>query len=143
MKAVPLSKKKEKSLCLLIVRSVDVPEERGYSKASVHNAMKRLEEFGYVKFYRGKITLTKSGLMDEPSASLDVNAEYELNNAIKTYAQDKAIIFISHRLSTTRLADCIYVFENGKIVEFGSHEALMACNGKYAEMYRLQASQYL
>lgn len=82
-------------------------------------------------------------LMDEPSASLDVNAEYELNNAIKTYAQDKAIIFISHRLSTTRLADCIYVFENGKIVEFGSHEALMACNGKYAEMYRLQASQYL
>ena len=46
-----------------IVRSVDVAEKRGYSKASVHNAMKRLEEFGYVKFYRGKITLTKSGLM--------------------------------------------------------------------------------
>lgn len=46
-----------------IVRSVDVAAERGYSKASVHNAMDRLADFGYIKFYRGKITLTKSGLV--------------------------------------------------------------------------------
>lgn len=45
-----------------MVRSVDVADERGYSKASVHNAMKRLEEFGYVTFHQGKITLTKCGL---------------------------------------------------------------------------------
>lgn len=45
-----------------MVRSVDVADERGYSKASVHNAMKRLEEFGYVEFHQGKITLTKSGI---------------------------------------------------------------------------------
>lgn len=45
-----------------MVCSVDVADERGYSKASVHNAMKRLEEFGYVEFHQGKITLTKSGI---------------------------------------------------------------------------------
>ena len=45
-----------------MVRSIDVADERGYSKASVHNAMKRLEEFGYVEFHQGKITLTKSGI---------------------------------------------------------------------------------
>lgn len=45
-----------------MVRSVDVADERGYSKASVHNAMKRLEEFGYVTFHQGKITLTKCGI---------------------------------------------------------------------------------
>ena len=45
-----------------MVRSVDVADERGYSKVSVHNAMKRLEEFGYVTFHQGKITLTKCGI---------------------------------------------------------------------------------
>lgn len=48
-----------------MVRSVDVADERGYSKVSVHNAMKRLEEFGYVTFHQGKITLTKCGKFEE------------------------------------------------------------------------------
>ena len=52
------------------------------------------------------------------------------------------MIFISHRLSTTRHADRIYMFEEGKIIESGSHEELMALDGKYAYMFNLQAEKY-
>ncbi len=81
-------------------------------------------------------------IMDEPSSALDPIAEYELNQSILKNAADKTVIFISHRLSTTRMADRIYMFDNGKIAESGSHDVLMARNGKYAEMYRVQAKKY-
>lgn len=81
-------------------------------------------------------------IMDEPSSALDPIAEYELNNSILEYASDKTVIFISHRLSTTRMADRIYMFDSGRLVEEGSHDELMASNGKYAEMFRLQSEKY-
>lgn len=81
-------------------------------------------------------------ILDEPSSALDPNAEYELNRAIAKYAADKTVIFISHRLSTTCHADRIYMFDNGKIVECGSHAELIAKNGKYAYMFNLQAEKY-
>ena len=56
---------------------------------------------------------------------------------------NKTVIFISHRLSTTRLADKIFMLENGSIIEEGSHEELLKMNGKYAQMWRVQAGQYL
>lgn len=81
-------------------------------------------------------------IMDEPSSALDLIAEYELNRAIAEYAADKTVIFISHRLSTTRMADRIYMFANGTLEEFGSHDELMANGGKYAEMFNLQSEKY-
>ena len=81
-------------------------------------------------------------IMDEPSSALDPIAEYELNQSILKNAEGKTVIFISHRLSTTRMADKIYMFDSGEIVESGSHEELMLLNGKYAEMYRVQAKKY-
>ena len=81
-------------------------------------------------------------IMDEPSSALDPIAEYELNQSILKNAEGKTVIFISHRLSTTRMADRIYMFDNGEIVERGSHDELMLKNGKYAEMYRVQAKKY-
>ena len=57
--------------------------------------------------------------------------------------ENKTVIFISHRLSTTRLADRIYLLEQGKIVEQGSHEELLAKAGRYAAMWKAQAGQYL
>ena len=81
-------------------------------------------------------------VLDEPSANLDPVSEYSLNEAMSRAAKDKTVIFISHRLSTTVMADVIYMLENGEIVESGSHEELMAKNGKYAYMFKLQAEKY-
>lgn len=81
-------------------------------------------------------------IMDEPSANLDPIAEYNLNKSMINAAKNKTVIFISHRLSTTRHADRIYVMENGEIVESGTHEQLMTMNGKYAYMFKLQAKKY-
>lgn len=81
-------------------------------------------------------------ILDEPSSALDPKAEYELNKNMLKKAGDATVIFISHRLSTTRDADCIYMFENGEIVEQGTHRELMEQNGQYAEMFRCQARYY-
>lgn len=81
-------------------------------------------------------------IMDEPSAALDPMAEYELNKQIAQFATDKTVIFISHRLSTTRHADRIYMFEEGRVIEKGSHDELMHRGGKYAEMFTVQAEKY-
>ncbi|MBQ7761835.1 MAG: ABC transporter ATP-binding protein [Clostridia bacterium] len=81
-------------------------------------------------------------IMDEPSSALDPIAEYNLNLGIDKNARDKAVIFITHRLSTTRHVDKIYMLEKGKIIENGSHEQLMKQGGKYAHTFNLQAEKY-
>ncbi len=81
-------------------------------------------------------------IMDEPSSALDPMAEYNLNQSILHYTDEKTVIFISHRLSTTRIADKIYMFDTGRLVEEGSHSELLAQNGKYAEMFRVQSEKY-
>lgn len=82
-------------------------------------------------------------IFDEPSSALDPVAEYQLYENILKECEDKTVVFISHRLSTAVLADRIYLFENGGIVEQGSHEALMERNGRYADMFRKQAENYV
>ena len=81
-------------------------------------------------------------ILDEPSANLDPVAEYNLNRAMSEASDNKTVIFISHRLSTTVHADRIYVMEKGRIIESGSHEELMKKNGTYAYMFNLQAEKY-
>ena len=81
-------------------------------------------------------------ILDEPSANLDPIAEYNLNKAMIEASENKTVIFISHRLSTTVNADRIYVMENGRIVEQGSHSELMEKKGTYAYMFNLQAEKY-
>ena len=81
-------------------------------------------------------------IMDEPSSALDPMAEYKLNQSILHKTEGKTVIFISHRLSTTRIADKIYMFESGKLIEEGSHKGLLDKNGKYAEMFRVQSEKY-
>ena len=82
-------------------------------------------------------------ILDEPSSALDPIAEYQLNHAMLTATKDKTVIFISHRLSTTRIADRIIMLENGSIVEQGSHDELLRMNGKYAKMWKVQAGAYI
>lgn len=81
-------------------------------------------------------------ILDEPSANLDPVAEYNLNKAMSEAADNKTVIFISHRLSTTVHADRIYVMEKGRIIECGSHDELMKQKGTYAKMFNLQAEKY-
>ena len=92
-----------------------------------------------------RVFYKNAGLMilDEPSSALDPIAEYQLNHAMLSATKDKTVIFISHRLSTTRIADRIIMLEDGRIVEQGSHEELLSKNGKYAQMWKVQAGAYI
>lgn len=81
-------------------------------------------------------------VLDEPSSALDPLSEYNLNHTMMTLDREKTVVFISHRLSTTRLADRICMLEEGSVVEEGTHEELMELGGKYAEMFRLQMEKY-
>ncbi|GAB4473246.1 MAG: ABC transporter ATP-binding protein [Elainellaceae cyanobacterium] len=81
-------------------------------------------------------------ILDEPTAALDAIAEYDLFQRFRQLTQDKMTFLVSHRFSTVRMADRIVVLEHGQIAELGSHEELIALGGKYAEMFRLQASSY-
>ncbi|MCI8308333.1 MAG: ABC transporter ATP-binding protein [Lachnospiraceae bacterium] len=80
--------------------------------------------------------------LDEPSSALDPLAEYRLNRAMKEVAREKTLLSISHRLSTTRDADIIYVIENGRITEQGTHAELLSRGGVYAAMWEVQAGRY-
>jgi ATP-binding cassette subfamily B protein len=82
-------------------------------------------------------------ILDEPSSALDPVSEYKLNKNLIDNAENDTVIFISHRLSTTRMADRIYLFEKGSIIEQGNHEQLMELNGRYREMFDRQARNYI
>ncbi|HKL98839.1 MAG TPA: ABC transporter ATP-binding protein [Mobilitalea sp.] len=81
-------------------------------------------------------------LLDEPSAALDPIAEYELNCAMNEMSEQKNVIYISHRLSTIRHADRIYVMNEGRIVEEGNHATLLDKQGIYSMMWNTQAMRY-
>jgi ATP-binding cassette subfamily B protein/ATP-binding cassette subfamily C protein len=82
-------------------------------------------------------------ILDEPTASIDAEAEHELFERFRQLAADRTAIVISHRFSTVRLADHIAVLQGGRVVERGSHAELLAREGRYAHLFRLQAQGYL
>lgn len=92
-----------------------------------------------------RVFYKESGLiiLDEPSSALDPIAEYQLNMSMSKASEQKSVVFISHRLSTTRHADRILMLEQGRVIESGTHETLLAQAGKYAEMWQAQASKYI
>ena len=79
-------------------------------------------------------------ILDEPTASLDPRAEHDLFSTLRASLQGRTALFISHRFSTVRGADIIYVMHEGEVVEQGTHAQLIQANGRYAELYRLQSS---
>lgn len=89
-------------------------------------------------FYADKPVL----VMDEPTASVDPTAEDEIFNALSKFNKTKAVIIISHRMSTPKLADNVILLKDGKICESGSHSDLMKNKNEYFKMYSLQAKKY-
>lgn len=81
-------------------------------------------------------------ILDEPSSALDPRAEQALFADVRATLEGRSALLISHRYSTVRTADRIYVMQHGRIVEAGSHESLMATDGLYAELFSLQARAY-
>lgn len=81
-------------------------------------------------------------VLDEPTSFLDVQAEHEVFNRFRQLAAGRSTILVSHRLSTVRMADCIYLLEDGRIAENGDHDALMRLGGAYARLFETQAQSY-
>ncbi len=81
-------------------------------------------------------------VLDEPSSALDPIAEHKMFENMIRATEGRSVIFISHRLSSAVLADRVYMMEDGKIIESGTHHELMERDGSYAEMFRLQAKNY-
>ena len=81
-------------------------------------------------------------ILDEPTAALDVRAEYEVYRRFAELTRDATTVLVSHRFSTVRMADRIVYLEDGRLVEAGSHDELIAHGGGYAHLYRLQAELY-
>lgn len=81
-------------------------------------------------------------ILDEPSSALDPKAESEFNELVFHMLPEKTLVIISHRLSTTKMADRIILIQNGKVAEDGSHEELMKNNGTYANMFEAQSRRY-
>lgn len=82
-------------------------------------------------------------IFDEPSSALDPLAEYELFQNIMKEGQDHTMLFISHRLSSVKSCDKVFMLEGGRLIEEGSHGQLMELGGSYAQMYKKQAMNYL
>jgi ATP-binding cassette subfamily B protein len=81
-------------------------------------------------------------ILDEPTSALDARAEHEVFLRFSELIKDRSAVLISHRFSTVRMADRILFLENGQLLEIGSHDELLAQDGKYAELFKLQAQGY-
>ena len=90
-------------------------------------------------FYRNAVIT----ILDEPTASIDAVTEEKIFSTLEKNMEDKTVILITHRFSTVKNADKILMLEHGRIIEQGSHKELMQLNGKYAELYTMQAKRYL
>jgi len=99
-----------------------------------------LGEWQKIVLARAFIKESRLLILDEPTSSLDAYTEYYLNNKLKELLADRSALLISHRFSTISMADRIYVLDNGRIAEHGSHDELIAKNGVYADMYRKHLS---
>lgn len=120
---------------------IDTPLTREFEEEGIQLSGGEAQKVAISRMFAKKEKMAIA-ILDEPSSALDPKAEYILNKNMMDKADGSSVIFISHRLSTTREADCIYMFEQGEIVESGTHEELMEMDGQYAQMFKRQAQYY-
>ncbi len=140
----------EKAKKALINAQFDV-EHRGLVKGLDTVVSREFDEEGFVPSggQAQKIAIARvfaaepdMVILDEPSSALDPLAEYNMYNNMMKLSEGRGVIFISHRLSSVRMADKIYLMKDGEVVESGSHEELIANKRYYHEMFTLQAENY-
>ena len=105
------------------------------SAVGILGAAVLVQELGYLREAQVLV-------LDEPTASLDARSEHEVFERFAELTRGKMAMLISHRFSTVRMADRIFVLQGGRIAEEGPHEQLMRNGGRYAEMFELQAASY-
>ena len=139
-----------------------VKDDEGYSRAAAEARVKEItERYGFrldphKKIYEMSVSEKQTVeiikvlyrnadilILDEPTASLDPLAEQEVFRRFDELRGEKTTVFVSHRLSSATIATKIVVLENGHVEEEGTHRELMNKNGKYAELFRIQAERYL
>ncbi len=131
-------------------RIPEILERVGFPVARRNEAMENLSRGMQQKVALARALLTSPVLLllDEPTSGLDPHAEHALFElfagvAAETAKRSGAIaLFVSHRFSTVRMADHIVVIEDGRVIESGSHEELLALGGRYASLYEMQAGRY-
>lgn len=136
-----------------ILRRVGLGDKIGSLPAGIHTSVYRnFDENGFEPSggEGQKIALARAlykdapvVVLDEPTAALDPKAEYEIYQRFNELVRGKTAVYISHRLSSARFCGSIAVFEHGEITEMGTHAELMERNGKYAELFRMQAQFYV
>jgi ATP-binding cassette subfamily B protein/ATP-binding cassette subfamily C protein len=121
-------------------QGLDTSVNRALDKKGVTFSGGQMQKFAIARALYKDAPVT---ILDEPTSALDPRSEYEVYRNFNKLAEGKTAIYISHRLSSTRFTDRIAVFQDGRIVELGQHDDLVAQNGLYAEMYAKQAQYYL
>ncbi|MDR1329187.1 MAG: ABC transporter ATP-binding protein/permease [Oscillospiraceae bacterium] len=121
-------------------KGLDAQVTREFDDGGIMLSGGEMQKFALARLLTGRFGLL---ILDEPTASLDPLAEYELNKMILDRSRPETTIVIAHRLSTIRDADRIYLVDGGRVAECGSHDELIALGGKYAEMFTKQAEKYV
>ena len=119
---------------------IDSNVTREFDKEGAMFSGGEAQKLSIARIFAGKQEIV---IMDEPTSALDPIAEQEMYRNMFEACEGKTVIFISHRLSSATMADRVYMFEGGEIIEQGTHSELLAINGKYVDMWHKQADTYV
>jgi len=137
-----IEKAAEKSLANLLVQKLPNQYEQALGRRFNNGIELSGGEWQKVALARAYMKESQLLILDEPTSALDARAEYEVFQRFAELTKGKTAVLISHRFSTVRMANRILVLDKGQLLEIGTHEALLALNGRYAELFHLQAAGY-
>ncbi|MEO5942626.1 MAG: ABC transporter ATP-binding protein [Ferruginibacter sp.] len=137
-----IEKAAEKSLASSLVERLPLRYDQALGRRFNNGVELSGGEWQKVALARAYMKEAQLLILDEPTSALDARAEYEVFNRFAELTKGKSAVLISHRFSTVRMANRILVLEKGELLEIGTHEELLALNGRYAELFLLQAQGY-
>lgn len=132
----------EKSLASLLVKKLPNEYDQALGKRFNNGIELSGGEWQKVALARAYMKEAQLLILDEPTSALDARAEYEVFQRFAELTKGKTAVLISHRFSTVRMANRILVLDKGELLEIGRHEELLVLNGRYAELFHLQATGY-